>query len=143
MAKRKVTLTKEEEDALQGGNFFKFTAIGQTLIGRYLRPVKQTGTYAKADRSDYVFKTVDAETKQPIEVVVNGSKLLDALMKKTIAEGLKPGNAVWLKLVENIDIGKENPMQRFELEWDDAPPKQAAPPPPPPPAASAADDIPF
>lgn len=147
----KVELTKEEEEALQGGgNFFKFTAIGQKLLGRFVKTQKQTGQFAKADLEDYVFRVAKKDENgqviagQTEEVVVNTNKQLNAKLKKC---GLKAGYAVKITFASELDVGQASKMKVYEVEYDASPsPAGAAkppPPPPPPPAPAADDDVPF
>lgn len=147
MAWKKVELSKEEEDALQGGNFFKFSGIGSKMLGRYVRSQKQTGQFAKADREDWIFraKVKKEDGSEAVEEVsVNPTKKLQATLKKA---NLKVGTAVKITLVAEIEIGMPNKMPEYDVETDDSPvPAGAAakpPPPPPPPAAPASDDVPF
>lgn len=148
MAFKKVELTKEEEEALKGGNYFKFTAVGQKMLGRFVRTQPQTGQFAKQGQLDYVFRANVAHedgTKAVEEVVVNTNKQLNAQLAKC---GLKPGYAVKITFVSELDVGQQSKMKVYEVEYDDAPPAgKAAPPPPPPPKPAAAaaedDDVPF
>jgi hypothetical protein len=141
MAFKKVSLTQAELDALQGGDFYKFTEIGQTMLGRLMRSQEGTGQFKKAGKKEYVFKTQNPETKAIEEITINATKALTATLDKFA----KPGDKVKIKLVALHDIGLPNKNPEFEVEVDDTPPTaQAAPPPPPKPAAPAAsDDIPF
>lgn len=142
----KVELTKEEEEALKGGNYFKFTAIGQKLLGKFLRTQPQTGQYAKKDLLDYVFRanvTHEDGTKTTEEVVVNTNKQLNAQLAKC---KFQPGYAVKITFASELDVGQQSKMKVYEVEFDSNPPSKAgAPPPPPKPAADvpADDDIPF
>lgn len=144
MAFKKVTLSAEEEAALQTGNFFKFSGIGSKLLGRFVRSQKQTGSFAKADREDWIFKAhvvKEDGSKVVEEVHFNPTKKAHAVLKKA---GLKPGYAVKITLTAEIDIGMANKMPEYDIEVDDAPPSgKPAPPPPPPPVAAADDDVPF
>ena len=141
MAFKKVELTKEEEEALKGGNFFKFV-VGTKLLGRFIKTQEQTGQFKKAGCLDYVFRaqvTQEDGSKVVEEVVVNTGKTLSAQLAKA---GLKPGYAVKITCTSEVDIGQPNKMKVYEVEYDDAPPTGKAPPPPPPKPA-AEDDIPF
>lgn len=156
MAFKKIELSKEEEESLQGGgNFVKFTAIGQKFLGRFLRSQPQTGTFAKADRADYVFRApaknedgtvrTGADGKPVVEeAVINGTKRLHFLLNREIKNGhLKPNYAVKITLIAENDIGQANKEKVFDVEIDDVVGAAKPPPPPPPPADSAADDVPF
>lgn len=147
----KVELTKEEEEALQGGgNFFKFTAIGQRLLGRFVKSQKQTGQYAKADLLDYVFRIASKDEDGKViagkteEVLLNANKQLHAKLAKC---KLQPGYAVKITFTGEIDVGQPSKMKVYEVEFDASPaPSGAAkppPPPPPPPTPAADDDVPF
>ena len=147
MGFKKVELSKEEEDALQGGNFFKFPTIGTKLLGRFVRTQPQTGQYAKADLLDYVFrarvKNEETGAESIEEVVVNTNKRLHATLKKC---NLKPGYAVKITHTATQDVGQQSPMKLYDVEVDDSPAPAkaaAAPPPPPPPPAAADDDLPY
>jgi len=146
MAFKKVTLSPEEEAALQGGgNFFKFSGIGSKMLGRFVKSQPQTGQYAKKDREDYVFRVAAKDEHGQViagkteEVTVNATKKLHAQLQKA---HLKPGWPVKITLIAEIEIGMPNKMPEYDVEFDDSAPagKPAAPPPPPPPAD---DDIPF
>lgn len=143
----KVELTKEEEEALKGGNFFKFPSIGTKMLGKFVRSQPQTGQYAKKDLLDYVFRahvTHEDGSKTVEEVVVNTNKQLNAQLAKC---GLKPGSAVKIVFKEELDVGQQSKMKVYDVEFDHnpAPPKGAAAPPPPPPKPDAGgdDDVPF
>ncbi len=147
MAFKPVVLTKEEEEAMAaGGDFYKFTAIGQKLLGRFPKTQPQTGPHAKANRVDYVFrmavKNEATGAMEPKEVPFTPPTKAAQLLEKAMKGGLlKPNYVVKLSYTADLDVGKESPMKIFELEIDDAPApaKAAAPPPPPPPD----DDLPF
>jgi len=143
---QKVTLTPEEEAALQGGAFFKFAGVGSKMLGKFVKSQPQTGQFAKKDREDWVFRaqvTKEDGSKAIEEVSVNPTKKLQAQLKKC---NLKPGYAVKITLTAEIDIGMANKMPEYDVEFDPSPaPAGAAkpPPPPPPPAAGADDDLNF
>lgn len=152
MAFQKVELTKEEEEALSGGgNFYKFTEVGQKLLGKLVKHAPQTGTFAKKGCDDYTFRVPKRdESGAPIpgqteEVTVSATKKLDAQMKKI--PGLAPGFGVKITLRALVDIGMPNKMPEYDVEFDPSPGsgKAAAPPPPPPkpPVSGNADDLDF
>lgn len=142
MAFRPVTLTKEEEASV-GANFFKFSSIGQKLLGRYLRTQPQTGPYARAGHLDYVFR-IRTDDEAISEVVFSPPVRAMQLLEKAVKAGmLKPNYAVKITYVSDLDVGKAQPMKNFALEIDDAPTAPAARPPPPPPSPRSDDDIPF
>lgn len=145
---KKVVLSKEEEEALQGGgNFFKFNGIGSKMLGRFVKSQPQTGQYKKADRDDWVFRVAAKDEHGAViqgkseEVVVNATKKLQAQLKNA---NLKPNYAVKITLIAEIEIGMPNKMPEYEVEFNPDPgTTRAAAPPPPPPKPEAEDDIPF
>lgn len=142
MAFREVDLTEEERAAMQGA-YFKFNAIGDRLMGRFLSTRPSTGTYAKPGQLDYVFRHKNAETGAIEDVTLTPPADLVAKLKKA---GLKPGWKVSITYASDLDVGKESPMKIFKLLVDDSPaaaPAPAAPAPKPAPKPAPADDIDF
>lgn len=142
MAYVEVELTEEE---MSGGglSYFRFTTLGDTLAGRFVRTQAATGQYAKPGQLDYVFKMKledGSVGEKAISPPVDAARRLEKANK---LGHLTPGAAVLLKYVDDKDIGKEKPMRVFSLKID---PTGAASKPakvvvPPPPAAD--DDLPF
>lgn len=130
MAYKEIELT-EEERAAAGAKFFKFGAIGDKLVGRFIRTQPTTGTYAKAGQLDYVFRTKAGD--------VSLSPPADAALKLKKAN-LKPGNAVMISYERDQDVGKESLMKVFRVLVDDSPAVAKKPEPAPPPVP---DDIDF
>lgn len=138
MAFKEVELT-EEEKAAMSQSFFKFENIGDKLAGRFVKTVPASGKFAKPNQVDYVFKIKNTEGVV-VETTMGGNADAAMKLKKAIEKGdLKPGYAVLITYIADLDVGKENPMKQFKVLVDDTPPKNAAPPPPPQPA----DDIDF
>lgn len=143
MAFREVDLTEEERAALSG-TFFKFNAIGDRLLGRFIGTRPSTGTYAKPGQLDYTFRHKNAEGVVE-DVTLTPPADLALKLKKA---ALQPGWKVSITYASEVDTGKESKMKVFKLLVDDsdgaaAAPKAAPPPPAPKPKAPAADDIDF
>jgi hypothetical protein len=137
MAFKEIELTEEEKAAL-GSDFYKFTAIGQKLVGKFVRTQAQSGQFAKAHLIDYVFKMKN-EAGAVVEAVLNPPTDLGQKLKKA---ALKPGHAVMITYASDLDVGKESPMKIFKVLVDDSPAAGAAAKPPPPPPPSD-DDLNF
>ncbi len=141
MAFREVELTEEERAAMSGA-YFKFSAIGDRLVGRFISTRPSTGTYSKPGQLDYIIRHKNAEGAIE-DVTLTPPADLAAKLKKA---QLKPGWKVSITYASDHDVGKESPMKVFKLLVDDSdPPKAAtpAPAPAPKPKAPAPDDIDF
>lgn len=145
MAFREVELTEEERAAMSGA-YFKFNAIGDRIVGRFISTRPSTGTFAKPGQLDYTIRHKNAETGAIEDVTLTPPADLAAKLKKA---QLKPGWKVSITYSSDVDVGKESPMKVFKLLVDDsdapAAAKPAAPPAPAPKPkpAPAPDDIDF
>lgn len=117
--------------------FFKFEAIGDRFLGRFVSYSKAKGNFEK-DEDRYVFKN-----KAGSHCIVANFDLHRRLAKAA----LKAGNAVEIIHTSIAPPAKEgqNGMKQFKVRVDYAPPAApAAPKPPPPPSANDdLDDIPL
>lgn len=114
MAMREVVVTEEERKAA-GGKFFKFNAIGDKLVGRYVS--RKEGKFG----FEYTFKTDDGEkTHSP-------GKNLAPKLEKALREGLKPGMLCVAKFTSTLDTGQASPMAVIAFAYDpESLPKPAA-----------------
>ena len=140
-----VELTDEEKAAL-GMQYVKFTAIGQTLLGKVMSTRPSTGTYAKPGDLDFVIRTKNAEGAIVDMLLTPGGDLGPKFKKAKVAAGFK----LMIEYVGDRDVGKEQPMKVFKLKVDasgagaaPAAPAPASAPKPAPAPAPATDDIDF
>lgn len=140
MAFEEVTLTKEETAEIgSGGSFFKFTAIGEKLAGRFVKTeTRRSATYNR-DETVYHFRVKQADGSIVVVMHTPGVQLARLLSKAN----LQPGNAVLIQYTADQAIeGKPHPMKIFSLKIDrSSAPAAAKPPPPPPPEVDG--DVPF
>lgn len=104
----------------EAGSFFKFIAIGDRFIGRYLGcAMGQAGEFegrAIPAKMRYNFNT--AEGPQSIDPHTHLAKGLE----KAIADGLlKPGVKVLITYHADKDVGKQSPMKLYKLAIDSSP----------------------
>jgi hypothetical protein len=135
MAFREIELTEEERAAL-GAKFFKFDAIGDRLVGRFLRSEERDGKFGRETLYHFKRKT---EAGQIEEVALSSGGNSDAIQKLRKA-AIKPGVAVMVTFTATLDVGKANPMKMFKVLVDDSP---AATPTPAPKPKPADDDLNF
>lgn len=120
----------------QSGTFFKFNAIGDRLLGVFLRTEKRTVTFrpdeGPREVTTYFFRTKEGDVS--LDPTVD-------LARRFEKAQLKPGYKVIATYV--ADIPNANParsaMKQFKLLVDDEVSAPKAPPPP----ADDFDDIPF
>lgn len=138
MAFEEVKLTDEETAALAtGGEFFRFNAIGDKLVGRFVKTEERVNQFQKKEIV-YTFKTRTPEGAVK-EVRLSPNVALAKMLEK--AE-LKPGHAAMITYTGDLPIeGKPHPMRMFKLAVDRA--AGAAAPKPPPPPPPAADDLDY
>lgn len=119
MAMREVTVEKGEGAS---SKFFKFTAIGQVIDGKFVSVAK--GKYG----NEYTFETNDGEK------VITAKTDLERKLQKAISSGaLVPGVRCAMKYTSDLDVGQESPMKVFKVLVDDVKPQ----------AKQAEDDLPF
>lgn len=119
------------------GKFWKPSAIGDKFLGVFVSKTERTANFNEGPKkvTDWSFKNREGAW------IINPNA---DLQRRFDAADLKPGHAVRITYVSNLDTGKADPMKVFRLEVDtEWKPAAAAPPPPPPPRAPVDDDIPF
>lgn len=119
MAMKEVDLKAE---APTGGQYFKFTAIGDQLGGRYVGHKEHRNNFNKLEQQ-YTFKTREGS------LTVAANYDLNRRLMKAIEDGLKPGMMVLIKYVS--ELPSDNPefsaLKVFKVAWDPdskAPPKR-------------------
>ncbi len=148
----------------EGGEFFKFDAIGKVLLGRFQSHTVRPGEgmwddgRPKQEENHYSFRTKNP-AGEVVVMIVNAPTDLDRKLKAALKSGeLKPNAIVKMTYAGDIPAKKAgySPMKYIKTEIDDGPvpaapaaaakpqAKPPAPKPPPPaPAADPFDDIPL
>lgn len=139
-------ITVENEGVGGGGSFFKFDAIGKTLVGRFIAVIERANNFGKMEKN-YTFR--NAQGDHIVTPTTN-------LAMKLESANLKRGYGVqmtYLKDVAQEGVGSDGtpkkPMKIFKVMVDDttaapaaaAAPKPAVPAPAPKPPAPAADSL--
>lgn len=123
-----------EVDPAEGGEFFRFNAIGDRLLGVFVSFEAKKGNFDKLDQN-YTFRTKEGV------VTVSASANLAMKLEKA---ALKPGHRVMVTYTGDLAATKPgfSAMKIFKVLVDSDPQTLAKPkPPPPPPAGDEFDDI--
>lgn len=137
MAWKTVELTEEEQKSGGGRPFKKFNAIGDTVLGFYVKKEKTTANYKDGPKEETVYiiygEHVDQNgVKSDREFEVTPPQDLKKKLEKAEREGgLAPGmgHLIKAKFASTLAIeGRSDPMKLFALAFDtEFVPKKALP----------------
>ena len=126
MAWKTVELTEEEQKSGGGRPFKKFTAIGDTVLGFYVKKEKTTANYKDGPKEETVYiiygEHVDQNgVKSDREFEVTPPQDLKKKLEKAEREGLAPGMGHLIKAKFDTTLaieGRSDPMKLFTFAFD-------------------------